>query len=68
MTNQKSKLATILLCFFFGVLGIHRFYTGYFWIGLIYFFSGGFFGIGIIIDFIFILFGFYTDSDGRYLS
>src|ERR1051326_5660773 len=28
MEQQKSWLATVLLCLFLGTLGIHRFYTG----------------------------------------
>ncbi len=27
--NNKSFVATLLLCFFLGMLGIHRFYTGF---------------------------------------
>ncbi|GIT08679.1 MAG: hypothetical protein CM1200mP30_23090 [Pseudomonadota bacterium] len=32
---MKSKLTAILLCFFLGSLGIHRFYLGYTLIGVI---------------------------------
>ena len=32
---MKSKLTAILLCFFLGSLGIHRFYLGYTIIGVI---------------------------------
>ncbi len=31
----KSQLAAGLLCYFFGVLGIHRFYLGYTWQGFL---------------------------------
>ena len=26
--SPRSRLATLLLCFFFGVFGVHRFYVG----------------------------------------
>ena len=32
---EKSWLVTALLSFFVGFLGIHRFYTGYVWIGIV---------------------------------
>ena len=37
-------------CSFFGVLGLHRFYLGKFFTGLLWMFTGGFFGIGTIYD------------------
>ena len=45
--NQKSKFFTMLLCLVFGVFGIHRFYTGKFWTGVLYLFTGGLAGIGV---------------------
>jgi TM2 domain-containing membrane protein YozV len=54
---QKSKTTSALLCFFFGVLGIHRFYLGYTLIGVIQFFTFGGFGLWALIDFILIITG-----------
>jgi len=60
----KSRLAAALLCLFFGVLGIHRFYVGKIGTGLIWFFTGGFFGIGWLLDLFFIILGFFRDKAG----
>ncbi len=54
--RQKSKWVALLLCLFFGVLGIHKFYEGKIGMGILYLFSGGLFSIGVIIDFIVLLF------------
>lgn len=62
--SPKSKVSAALLCFFFGVLGIHRFYLGKVGTGLLWLFTGGLFGIGAIVDFIMILCGKATDGNG----
>ena len=64
----KSKWVTLLLCFFLGGLGVHRFYVGKVGTGLIYLFTGGLFGVGWLIDFFVILFGGFRDKDGRRLD
>ena len=43
-------IAWILLTFL-GLLGIHRFYMGKWFSGIIYLISGGIFGIGVLYDF-----------------
>ena len=63
--SEKGKGATALLCFFFGGLGIHRFYVGKVGTGLLWMFTGGLFGIGWIADFFVILFGGFKDSFGK---
>jgi TM2 domain-containing membrane protein YozV len=68
MTQSKSKIITLLLCIFLGYLGIHRFYTGYAWLGLLYLLTGGILGIGILVDLIFIIFEGYEDVDGNLLK
>lgn len=57
-----------IICFFFGVLGIHRFAVGKIGTGLLYLFTGGLFGIGALGDFIMPLFGTFTDSKGNYIK
>lgn len=47
---MKSKLAAYLLWFFFGLLGIHRFYLGKVGTGILYLLTGGVLGIGWFID------------------
>ena len=53
--RDKSWIAAILLCFFLGYLGVHRFYLGYTWQGVVQLLTLGGFGIWALIDFIRIL-------------
>lgn len=53
--RQKNKWVALLLCFFFGVFGVHKFYEGKVILGILYIFTLGFFGIGCFIDLIIIL-------------
>jgi len=46
----KSQIVAFLLCLFFGLLGVHRFYLGYSGMGVLYLLTGGLFGIGWLID------------------
>ncbi|OHX68255.1 TM2 domain-containing protein [Flammeovirga pacifica] len=51
---MKSTAVSYILCIFFGVLGIHRFYLGRPLSGILYLCTGGLFGIGWIVDLFFI--------------
>lgn len=62
--SDKDFVATCLLCFFLGVFGIHRFYVGKIWTGLLQLFTAGGFGIWWIIDFVRIIIGHFTDAKG----
>ena len=64
----KSKIVAALLCFFFGVLGVHRFYVGKIGTGIIQLVTFGGAGIWALIDFIMILVGAFTDKQGNKLA
>lgn len=66
--SSKSRVTALLLCFFLGLLGIHRFYVGKVGTGLIWLFTGGLFGIGAVVDFFVIIFGNFRDSNGYVLK
>ena len=48
--NEKNIGIAYLLWFFFGVLGIHRFYLGRTTTGIIWLLTGGLFLVGWIVD------------------
>ncbi|MDO6736901.1 TM2 domain-containing protein [Wenyingzhuangia sp. 2_MG-2023] len=66
--SDKNFIATALLCFFFGALGVHRFYVGKVGTGILQLFTFGGFGIWVFIDFIRILVGSFKDGDGYYIK
>ena len=49
---DKSWIAALLLCIFLGELGVHRFYLGYTWQGIVQLFTAGGLGIWALIDLI----------------
>jgi len=68
MPPRKSRTITFLLCAFFGVLGVHRFYVGKAGTGVLYLFTGGLLTIGALVDLIRIGLGSFTDSNDQSLS
>lgn len=66
--SSKNRLVALLLCFFLGWLGIHRFYVGKTGTGVIWLLTGGVLGIGALVDFIMILVGSFTDKAGLPVS
>ena len=63
--SEKSRLVALLLCFFLGPLGVHRFYVGKVGTGLLMLFTLGVFGIWMLIDLVLIVVGSFTDKEGR---
>ena len=63
--SPKSRLTAMFFCFPFGILGLHRFYVGRPFTGLLYLLTGGFFIIGMFIDLVVILSGAFADGRGR---
>ena len=62
--SEKGFVPTILLCFFLGFMGVHRFYAGKIGTGILMLLTFGGFGIWTSIDFILIVCGNFTDKDG----
>lgn len=60
-----SKAGAILIRFFLGGLGVHRFLTGKIGTGIIWLLTGGVCGIGWLVDLIMVIAGKYTDKDGN---
>ena len=68
LISPKSRWAALILCWFAGFLGVHRFYVGKIGTGFLYLFTGGFLGVGVVVDFLVILFGGFRDKDGLKLK
>lgn len=58
---------TLLLCFFVGFLGVHRFYTGSMLLGVGQLLTFGGCGLWTMVDFALILMNTYKDGNGRLL-
>ena len=62
--SEKGFVPTLLLCFFLGFLGVHRFYVGKIGTGVLMLLTFGGFGIWSLIDFIIIVCGNFKDKKG----
>jgi TM2 domain-containing membrane protein YozV len=63
--SPKSRLAALLLCWFLGILGAHRFYVGKIGTGVLQIFTLGGLGIWTLVDLIMIIVGAFKDKEGR---
>jgi hypothetical protein len=66
--SDKRILPAFLLCFLFGVFGVHRFYAGKIGTGIIELLTIGGFGIWWLVDLILILTGSFRDGSGRKIT
>ena len=66
LSGSKNQTVAAILAFFVGVIGIHRFYLGYTWQGIVQIFMLGGLGIWALIDFIRICIGDLEPKDGSY--
>ena len=64
--SGKSQLIALLLVLFVGILGIHRFYLGYTWQGIVQLLTLGGLGIWTFIDLIRIITGSLQPKNGSY--
>ena len=66
IVEQRNKWITcLLLCWFLGVLGVHRFYSGHTALGVLQLLTLGGCGIWALIDFIIIVSGNFKDAQGN---
>jgi TM2 domain-containing membrane protein YozV len=62
--SKKSRLVALLLCWFLGILGVHRFYVGKTGTGVLQLLTLGCFGIWTLVDLIMIVVGSFRDAEG----
>jgi TM2 domain-containing membrane protein YozV len=61
----KEWMVTLLICWFLGIFGVHRFYTGHTAVGVVQLLTMGGCGIWTLIDLIMIATGSFKDSKGN---
>jgi hypothetical protein len=63
--SEYTRLPVFVLCLFLGWFGLHRFYVGKIGTGILQLITIGGLGLWTLYDLIVIVFGTFTDSDGR---
>ncbi|MER5170908.1 TM2 domain-containing protein [Thioclava sp. GXIMD2076] len=62
--STKGFVPAVLLCFFLGSLGVHRFYLGRIFTGILMLITFGGLGIWTLIDFVRLVVGSLKDKNG----
>ena len=68
MKSEKDWLMTVLLCWFLGVFGGHRFYVGKIGTGVLQLITFGGCGVWTIIDLIMVITGNFKDAKGNAIT
>jgi hypothetical protein len=63
--SEYTRLPVFILCIFLGWFGLHRFYVGKTGTGILQLITIGGLGLWTLYDLIVIVFGTFTDSEGR---
>ncbi|MBU6376395.1 MAG: TM2 domain-containing protein [Bdellovibrionales bacterium] len=66
--SEKSFVATLLLCLFLGLFGVHRFYAGRVGTGILMLLTLGLFGLWAMLDLVMIAMGRFTDGKGNFIK
>lgn len=66
--KRKSYVGTLAMAWFLGLLGVHRFYTGYILIGVVQLLTVGGLGIWTFVDVISLIMNKYKDVNGQELE
>lgn len=66
--SDKSFVITLVLCIFFGFLGVHRFYAQKVGTGLVWLFTAGLFGVGYVVDIILITSQTFVDKQNKLIT
>lgn len=66
--SEKGFVPTVLLCFFLGAFGVHRFYVGKIGTGILMLLTLGGLGIWTLVDFIIIVTSNFRDKQERLIK
>jgi TM2 domain-containing membrane protein YozV len=66
--SDKKMVVAVLLCFFIGIIGVHRFYVGKVGTGILMIVTLGALGIWALVDLIMIITGSFKDKENRKLQ